>query len=369
MLQILVICHKQEEALLATKQEHYNNISTMAYKTNNTVTIADDRTGSFANVTIQNNGFLEVNSSDGFQGTVAGYSSGGYTAGAYPQARTNVIDKFPFSSDTNATDVGDLVTIWYGGAGQSSTTHGYTSGGIFSPQVYPRRIQKFPFASDTNSTDISKTLTIAIGQAGQSSATHGYLTGGSVAPVALGPINTIEKFPFSTDTDTTDIGDLTEVRRLASGQSSTTHGYTSGGGDPPIPITTNIIDKFPFATDTNATDVGDLTQARNGTAGQSSTTHGYASGGLIPSPNTPPIVNTIDKFPFASDTNATDVGDLTQARRGPAGQSSTVSGYASGGTTPPLSNVIDKFPFSSDTNATDVGDLTQARFNLGGQQD
>jgi hypothetical protein len=39
-------------------------------------------------------------------------------------------------------------------------------------------------------------------------------------------------------------------------------------------------------------------------------------------------IQTIDKFPFATDTNATDVGDLTQAIFRAAGQSSTTSGYA-----------------------------------------
>jgi len=29
--------------------------------------------------------------------------------------------------------------------------------------------------------------------------------------------------------------------------------------------------------------------------------------------------NTVDKFPFATDTNATDVGDLTGVREGPTG--------------------------------------------------
>jgi hypothetical protein len=43
------------------------------------------------------------------------------------------------------------------------------------------------------------------------------------------------------------------------------------------------------------------------------------------------LLNTIDKFPFATDTNATDVGDLTTARRSVAGQSSTTFGYTSGG--------------------------------------
>jgi hypothetical protein len=284
----------------------------MAYKTNNTVTIADDRSGSFANVTIQNNGFLEVNSSDGFQGTVAGYTSGGFLPGV-----TIVIDKFPFATDTNATDVGDLTAGRYALSGQSSSTHGYSSGG--GP-------------------------------------------GGS---------NIIEKFPFFTDTNSTDVGDITESRENSSGQSSATSGYTSGGGFGAPGVRTNVIDKFPFSTDTNATDVGDLTQARQTSAGQSSTTHGYASGGTIPTPNTPPFVNTIEKFPFATDTNATDIGDLTLLRAGMAGQSSTTNGYSSGGSLGPpgLTNTIDKFPFSSDSNATDVGDLTQVRQRPAGQQD
>ena len=60
-----------------------------------------------------------------FQGSNYGYSSGGKN----PTVTTNIIDKFPFSADANATDVGDLTVGRYAGAGQSSQTHGYTSGG------------------------------------------------------------------------------------------------------------------------------------------------------------------------------------------------------------------------------------------------
>ena len=93
-------------------------------------------------------------------------------------------------------------------------------------------------------------------------------------------------------------------------------------------------------------------------------TSGYTSGGSTG----PETTNTIDKFPFASDANATDVGDLTVAKQGAAGQSSTASGYTSGGGTPTFVNTIDKFPFASDANATDVGDLTVIRQSLTGQQ-
>lgn len=46
----------------------------------------------------------------------------------------------------------------------------------------------------------------------------------------------------------------------------------------------------------------------------------------------------------------------------------TQYGYTSGGTTTVAVNPIDKFPFSSDTNASDVGDLGVARRGVAGQQ-
>jgi len=335
----------------------------MAYQSSSNTVISDARSGSFANVTIQNAGSLTVDFAHTFQGTVAGYASGGFIPGVGDY--TNIIDKFSFAVDTNATDVGDLVEPRGVHAGHSSSSHGYVSGG-FPPTS--DMIQKFPFAVDSNASDVGNLTEAKNNVTGQSSAVSGYTSGGNP-----GPVNTIQKFSFAVDTNATDVGDLTQGRYGGTGQSSITHGYTSGGSLGPGQPETNVIDKFPFATDTNATDVGDLTQARQRGAGQSSTTHGYASGGQIPSPNTPPFVNTIDKFPFATDTNATDIADLSQARTNLSGvgQSSVTHGYTAGGETPgpANSNVIDKFPFSTDTNATDVGDLTVARNRMTGQQD
>ena len=76
----------------------------------------------------------------------------------------------------------------------------------------------------------------------------------------------------------------------------------------------------------------------------------------------------IDKFPFASDGNATDVGDLVGPRNNMAGQSSADNGYASGGRDGSNTDMIQKFPFASDNNAADVGDLTQVRTMATGQQ-
>ena len=286
------------------------------------------------------------------QGTVSGYTSGGW----FPNI--NEIEKFPFAADANATDVGDLTASKYGMAGTSSSVSGYTSGGSGDIDV----IEKFPFAVDANGTDVGD-LTVARNYpSGQSSSTSGYNASG-YAP-QLGPTaqfnTTIDKFSFSADGNATDVGDLTEGKYGAAGQSSTESGYVSGSS-----AKSNVIEKFPFATDANATDVGDLTVARSWASGQNSAESGYVSGGTDPANAKS---NVIEKFPFATDANATDVGDLTQGRDVLVGQSSDVSGYSSGGRTPPFLNTIDKFPFAADANATDVGDLTQAKSNMAGQQ-
>lgn len=286
-----------------------------------------------------------------FQGTVSGYTSGGRNPSTLD---FNTIDKFSFSSDGSATDVGDVTQGRHGSSGQTSEVSGYTSGGAISTS-YINIIDKFPFAVDANATDVGDLLLPARFVIGQSSSVSGYSSGGQDPS---GNVNTIEKFPFSSDSNSSDVGDLTVAKGSTAGQSSTTSGYVAGGGG------TSTIDKFPFATDANATAVGNLTLVRFGGAGQSSTTSGYTSGGNFP------LIDTIDKFPFASDGNATDVGNLTQARGTiPAGQSSSTEGYTSGGAlVPTSSNVIDKFPFSTDSNATDVGDLTQGRNQGPGQQ-
>ena len=231
-----------------------------------------------------------------FGGTNYGYTSGGYyTPGTNYY---NIIDKFPFASDANAADVGNLSVSRFGVGSQSSTTHGYSSAGNTGSNS--NVIDKFPFATDSNATDVGDMTIAQMTTAGQTSGTYGYATGDY-------PSNdVIQKFPFATDSNATDIGNLTVARDYVAGQSSTTHGYSTGG----IAAGTDVIDKFPFASDTNATDVGNLTAGRGDVAGQSSTTYGYTSGRS----------NVIDKYPFASDTNATDVGDLTVTRWAVSGQ-------------------------------------------------
>jgi hypothetical protein len=285
----------------------------------------------------------------------------GYTAGGQAPI-TNVIDKFPFASDSNASDVGDLsVARRLGLAGASSASSGYSSGGLTpTGSSLLNTIDKFPFSVDANATDVGDLSALRREIAGQSSETNGYTSGGFTTPGTATRIAGIDKFPFATNGNATNVGNITQGRYGPAGQNSSTYGYTSGGNDSPA-TNSNTIDKFSFAAGGNATDVGDLTVARRRLAGQSSSTHGYTTSGN----------NTrIDKFSFASDGNASNIGTTLYSggQYSSTGQSSRTSGYNTGGSSPTTSNAIQKFPFATDANATDVGDLTLGRYGAAGQQ-
>lgn len=302
---------------------------------------------------------------NGFQGSVAGFTSGGGTPSTY----YNVIDKFRFDADSNATDVGDLFSARRITTGQSSQIFGYTSGGYLGPPFAgnSNTIDKFPFASLGNATDVGD---LPGNQrrhgTGHSSSVNGYTSGGNGPPI----VNTISKFPFAIDTNATSVGVLNDLTQGAFGHSSSHSGYVAGGVQPipPAPPTgiINTIQRFPFATDSNSTVLtGKLNVGKSDGASQSSTTSGYLS---VPSTGG---TKHIEKYPFATDSNATYVGDLSTARVQAAGQSSTVSGYTSGGNVPgpnAASAIIDKFPFASDSNASSVGNLSVAREFAAGQQ-
>lgn len=305
----------------------------------------------------------------GFQGSVSGFSAGGGVNFPPTPLVTSFdnIDKFPFATDTNATSVGSLVEDVQVGSGQSSVSHGFSTGGSGATPVNPgpkTMIQKFPFTiADGTATDVGDLNSAKFyNQSGNSSDTHGYDSGG-YTPATSSESNVIEKFSFAIATGTaTDIGDLSQARRQASGQSSSSHGYVSAGYAGP-PGDQTRIDKFPFATDTNATNVASVTTAKRETAGYSSDISGYASGGVEP-PLLPTVSNKIEKFPFATDNNATDIADLLEVKRFHTGISSRNHGYTVGGDQPGQPNqllTIEKFPFASDANSSDVGDLTQTQ--------
>ena len=313
-------------------------------------------------------------------GTLRGYSSGGNNGSWYAETRYNNIDNYSFVTDGNATDWGDLVRDNYHTAGSSSTTHGYVMGGEYhighwqsGYAAFVDTIQKFAFAVNSNSTDVANLGSVVDHGSGHTDGTNGfhcYIYGMNASPSqpAIDPkVNRVDKFPFATDTDATDVGDVNVNQNMGSGVSSITHGYYQTDSGVPNGALAGNINQFSFASPATATDVGDMVTLADNCGGSQSETYGYFSGGSNP-PGTQ--INQIQKFSFATLGNSTDVGDMLHTGTAPGTASSTTHNYNAGGWMGEQnpSNQINKWSTSTDANATDVGDLWAPNYGNSGAQ-
>ena len=299
-----------------------------------------------------------------------GYYYAGQNYGFNPDSQG--VDRFPFASDTNATDVGDMVNATASsGASHHSSTHGYQISGGTNGQPSTSIIEKYPVATTGfTATDVGDLTQARYASNGTHSETHGYTSGGNnVEPgtpsTYLYESNVIDRYPFAADANAADVGNLlSNTGSNAAGvtDDGNSKGYHCGGMWP----RTNTIQVYSFASSSNSSDTGgNIWAAANFLTGNASDTHGYVSGGRV-SPSDPGD-NQIGKFSFASVGNTSDVGNLTAVMAYGAGHDATGYGYVSGGRAPPSTplNIIQKFPFASDANAADVGDLTTARTSQG----
>ena len=187
------------------------------------------------------------------------------------------------------------------------------------------------------------------------------LTGGGFAP---GKRDDIDFFTISTQGNSQDFGNLSESRYWVSSFSSRTRGIWGGGGiHPGSPNKTDRIDFVTISSTGNATDFGNLVEARYGMGACSNQTRGLFGGGYRPSPNTD-MVNFVDYITIAQSGNAVDFGDLTVARMYLSAASSSTRGlFLSGrtGTNPyTYYDTIDYVTISSQGNALDFGNLLSA---------
>ena len=323
---------------------------------------------------------LPGNDSYALGGTVAGFSCGGLKHSPTNSA-SNRIDRYAFASSVNSTDHADVVEKHKGGGtGSQSTTHGYgfagqRGDGYSGPASgFTDMIQKFAFASG-NASDTGYNCILEGRRYSDACATtsYAYIIGGDGVDGGASSggyvDDSIERFSFSTEANTVDHGNLIGYRNSGMTASGVTHGFYAGGWTNTRPTTTgantNHIQYFAFASNTTATDAGDLTVARNGGVGWSGPDYGYAAGGWSTE-----YANTIDKYALVSGDNATDVGDLLDNAGTPGGAitgttssggtSSTTHGYFTfGGGGVPIPTMIQRCAFASDGNATDVGELTQ----------
>ena len=290
-----------------------------------------------------------------YGGTAYGHTLAG---GAYPYG--NVHDRFSFTSDGDAADVGDTTGTRAYGCANKSTTHAYFSGGSTALTITSAS-DKVSFASGGDSVATGDTLTTTNRYQVESNDIDnqiGYLACGK----GSGSATRIEKLAFASDTFSTSSASAYNDANGCAGNSSKTYGYIMGDKDSPY----TLIQKYVFASESTGTEVGSLTIAMSGSVwnGTSSTEYGYCAG----TSGAGPADDSIQKQSFSSDGDSTDVGNLLTAFGWAAGQSSTTYGYVSSGVYPTAHNVIQKYSFSSDGNSTDVGDVTVARYGPCGSE-
>ena len=238
------------------------------------------------------------------------YLAPGFTVGFH----FNTVEKFQYSNDADATDVGDMTIVGSSMHNSASETHGYNAGGTPHGATYPNSgdvIEKFAYATDANSTNVADMFYAVSGVVGCSSVTHGYAVGGSSNGAGANNTNMIQKWSMVTDADGTDVANLASRRLGRTGSSSLTHGYKPGGANL-ASAQTDEIEKFTFASDSNATSVGDLTAVSNASgSGASSEDNGYVASGMW--------INIIEKYSHVTDGNSADVADVSSPRQESAG--------------------------------------------------
>ena len=248
------------------------------------------------------------------------------------------------------------------------TQNGYSLGGHLDFSD----IQKFSFTSNGNSTTIGQLAWSTYNGVGSQSETDGYKCKGTDWGGTPSSRYDIQMFSFASEGNSVATGfyALDAGTEYSHGGSSSStdgiHCYFTGGWNGTLGGGITAIQSFSFPATSDAIDVGDLsTDANSGWGWSYDNTYGYHAGGYGDS-NGGENVKRIQKFPFAQSGIAGSVisSELTVARRHCNGQGvcSSSHGFVAGGDTGNNNetNVIDKMSFATEATMTDHGDLNYA---------
>lgn len=284
-----------------------------------------DKVSSIEDISSMSNGVFDLKSQYTFSlpqeiivpwqygGTVNGYTINSEFVSPYKVLH---IDKFPFASETDVSNVGTANSYVTDVGSASSDVAGYILGGDFitSPPYYSPNIYKFPFASEGLSTYIGS-LSLYVGNvASAANQDYALAMGGATFPPSGTPstaarvTSRIQKLSFATDTEgAATVGYLGLSVRNNRGYSTQEDGYSVAGyrALAPSPGSTEIssIYKCPFAaTSGTVASVGNLTVIRSAGNPLQSDTHGYYLEDGTPA--------TAEKFPFAVPITSAILSDL-----------------------------------------------------------
>ena len=168
-------------------------------------------------------------------------------------------------------------------------------------------------------------------------------------------LNTINALNMANGGTAIDFGNSTITARQQGSCASSIRGLRAGGFTSSYQ---DVIDFVTISSTGDATDFGNLTQARGGYIGSiSNNTRGLFAGGYADGPAR--RFNIIDYVTIPSTGDAQDFGDLTANRSAPGnGVASPVRGVFFGGYTPTQLSTIDFITIGTLGNAQDFGDCT-----------
>jgi hypothetical protein len=284
----------------------------------------------------------------------------GVFGGGYHGADKDIIDYVTISTIGNATDFGDLTAARsYIGA----TSNGVNDRGMFGVGNYSTQIT-YVTISTTGNSQLFGNLTT--GRYDPGACSNDTNNRGVWAGQIWSVIDVIDYVTITSLGDATDFGNLTQARPPAGCSNATNDrgvfcGGTNGTG---AYAAYDTMDYITISSAGDASDFGDLAPAVWGNSATSNGTNnrGISGGGQLHNVSTK--TNVIQYFTISSTGNASDFGDLTQARNSMEAASNRANerGIFSGGHSGSAEvNIIDYITISSTGNASDFGDLTEER--------
>ena len=251
---------------------------------------------------------------------VASETRGVFAQGWNNPAVSNSIEFITISNFGSSSDFGDLTLARNQLGGLSNNTRGIFAGG--NPQT--NVIDFVTIASQgTNAQDFGDLLLDKQSPSGVASPTRGVFGAGERTP---NYVTSIEYLTIATLGNTLNFGDLITNRRLLCSCSSATRGLYAGGDNAPN-SSQNVIEYITIATEGDAIDFGDMNVRTQSPAAVTNSLRACFSGGQQESPSYT-LTNFIDFVVIATTGNATDFGDLTEARRGLSGFSGSHGGIS-----------------------------------------
>ena len=143
---------------------------------------------------------------------------------------------------------------------------------------------------------------------------------------------------------------------------SPTRGIFFGGYVTAPTRAVNNIHYITTATTGNAQDFGDMTIKQYANAACSNSIRAVSVGGN----DYPNLLSSMEFVTIATKGNSTSFGSIAATTTYPAAASSPTRGVIAGGNTPTHLDTIQYIYFATEGDAVDFGDLTQARNQLGG---